>query len=303
MKFAESLETHRQSFLEALHVRSYSKATLETHRGSLGTFFRYLIGLGIEDLRSVDRETIRDYQLWLSSRGYTTWTKTTKLEGLRRFFEYLEKTDAVLINPCESLVLAKAGERLPKKIFTREEARKILDQPDTQTRCGIRDKAILELFYSTGIRLSEMWKLTIYDVDYTHGFLRINQGKFAKDRVVPMGKRACHSLREYITKVRSQWSKENRDERALWLIGVRPYRAIDKQAISVYMRNYIREAGLSGSAHTWRHTCASHMVSTGANIAYVQRLLGHRSLRTTQVYTRVTALELKQTLKRFHPRS
>ena len=190
MTFPESLESHRAAFLESLRVRNFSPATLASYGQSLDLFFRFLSGRGIEDVREADRRTIRDYQTWLMQRGYTIWTVHARLIALRRFFEHLEKTDTVLLNPCGSLVLPKLEDRLPRNVLTPAEARRILDQPDTQTRKGIRDKAILEVFYSTGIRLEEMSKLTTHDVDTRNGFLRVNKGKFAKDRVTPMGRKA-----------------------------------------------------------------------------------------------------------------
>ena len=176
--------------------------------------------------------------------------------------------------------------------------------PDAQTMIGIRNRAILETFYSTGIRLEEMTRLTIFDVDQAQGFVRINLGKFAKDRVVPLGCKASECLREYLGKVRTNWSLANHDERALWLSSQTPHGPLKSQGIAVLVQHNGHQAGLMKpvTPHVWRHTCASHLVARGANIAYVQRLLGHRSLRTTQIYTRTTITELKATHAQAHPR-
>jgi integrase/recombinase XerD len=223
---------------------------------------------------------------------------------LRRFFEHLESTDVILVNPCAGIRLPKIASRLPKVVLTQGEARALLDAPDTQTKIGIRDKAILEMFYSTGIRLAEMARLTIHDADYKNGFVRVTKGKGGKDRVVPLGRKACDYTREYLQKVRAEWSKTNRDERALWLSSRHPHGPLKSQAIEVMVKQYGREAGLQKNItpHVWRHTCATHLVADGANIAYVQRLLGHRSLRTTQIYTRTTIAEIKATHAKAHPR-
>jgi integrase/recombinase XerD len=185
----------------------------------------------------------------------------------------------------------------------REEAEALLDAPDTRTAIGIRDKAILEVFYSTGIRLEEMTRLTINDLDHRNGFLRVNKGKCAKDRVVPLGRKACDAVREYLEVVRSEWSKANREERALWLSSKKPHGPLKSAVIEVMVKQYGREAGLDKcvTPHIWRHTCASHLVADGANLAYVQRLLGHRSLKTTQIYTRTTITEIKATHVQAHP--
>ena len=228
-----------------------------------------------------------------------------KLISLRRFFEHLEATDAVLINPCVGLILPKFEDRLPRGVLSQAEARRVLDAPDTQTKKGIRDKAILELFYSTGIRGEEMAALTLHDVDTKAGFVRVTKGKFAKDRVVPMGAKAADYVAEYLRKVRFPWSQHQKDERSLWLASIWPHGPLKKQAIAAMVRDYKLLAGVErpGRTHLWRHTCATHMVQGGANLAYVQRLLGHRSLETTAIYTRVSAAEVADTIRRKHPRS
>jgi integrase/recombinase XerD len=219
-------------------------------------------------------------------------------------FEHLETTDAVLINPCLGLRLPKIGERLPRNVLTPGEARRVLDAPDTQTLQGIRDKAILEVFYSTGIRLEELTRLSVLDVDYTNGFVRVTQGKGRKDRMVPMGSKACDYVREYLQKVRAQWSVASRDERALWLSARQPHQPIKAQVIEVLVRHYGQQAGLEKrvTPHVWRHSCATHLLANGSDVAYVQQLLGHRCLRTTQVYTRVSIADLTATHQKAHPR-
>jgi integrase/recombinase XerD len=304
MNFPESLEQHRQTFLEALKILRYAPSTLEHRRWWLNDFFGYLVEIGVADVREVTRTHIQEYQSRFMSRCCVT-TVQSCLSTLRHFFKHLEKTDTILVSPCAGLVLPKRADRLPKNILTPAEVRSILDAPNTQTPQGIRDKAILEMFYSTGLRLEEMSRLTLYDVDYRNGFVRVNKGKFGKDRVVPMGRKASDYVREYLEKVRSEWSKSNREERALWLSCRQPHRALKKQLIGVMARTYAKAAGLSRrvSPHVWRHTCATHMLNGGSNVAYVQRLLGHRSLATTQIYTRVAVADVRKTFRKAHPRS
>ncbi|MBA3607023.1 MAG: tyrosine-type recombinase/integrase [Chthoniobacterales bacterium] len=304
MKFTDPLEALRTSFLESLRVRGQTPATLRVRSQSLHTFFLWLASEHIDDVREVTREHVRAYALSLTQQRLTTHTRHVKLITLRRFFEHLESTDAILVNPCLGLLLPKLEERLPRNVLTQAEARRILDAPDTQTRKGIRDKAILELFYSTGIRGEEMAGLTIHDVDCKNGFVRVHKGKFAKDRVVPMGAKASAYVIEYLREVRLPWSAQRKDERALWLSSHRPHQAMKKQAIAAMVGAYKKAAGIErpGRTHLWRHTCATHLVANGANLLAVQRLLGHRSLKTTQLYTRVSAAEIRATIRR-HPRS
>jgi integrase/recombinase XerD len=293
------------AFIETLRVRRYSPATIKSRQASLAVFFGWLAGIGLADVRDVSRQTVRGYQLWLQGRGQAVQTQHVHLQALRRFFEHLESTDVILVNPCAGILLPKLPNRLPKVVLTQGEARALLDAPDTQTKIGIRDKAILEMFYSTGIRLAEMARLSIHDADYKNGFVRVTKGKGGKDRVVPLGRKACDYVREYLQRVRSEWSKTNRDERTLWLSSRHPHGSLKSQAIEVMVKHYGRQAGLPTNItpHVWRHTCATHLVADGANIAYVQRLLGHRSLRTTQIYTRTTVAEIKATHTNAHPRN
>ena len=303
--FASGLEDQRAAFLETMRVRHYSAASLRSYRENLTTFFRFLVPHGIDDVREVMPERVRAYADWLRGQPYTTHTVHTKLIALRRFFGHLETTDAVLMNPCRGLRLPKLEARLPRNVLTPQEARAILNAPNTQTKRGIRDKAILEVFYSTGIRREEMAQLTIHDVDPRQGFLRVNKGKGAKDRVVPLGTKASDYVREYLEKVRLPWSAENRDQRALWLAAVEPHQPISHQVLTILVRHYGKEAGVEKrvTPHVWRHTCATHLVAGGANIAYAQRLLGHRSISTTERYARVAIPETQATFRKKHPRA
>lgn len=318
MKFTDAWEAHRRLFLESLRVRGQSPATLNARSQSLSTFFLWLCEAGIEDVREVTRDHIRAYQMWLikSPRGIALTTNSVhaKLIGLRRFFEHLEASDTVLLNPCVGLILPKFEDRLPRGVLTQAEARRVLNAPDTQTKKGIRDRAILELFYATGIRVEEMAALTIHDVDCKNGFVRVTKGKFAKDRVVPMGATASDCVTEYLKHVRLPWIKAAQQREVeqrpcgvapLWLSSYLPHGPMKKQAIAAMAGDYKKLAGVTcpGATHLWRHSCATHLVQNGANLAYVQRLLGHRSLDTTAIYTRVSAAEVADTVRRKHPRS
>lgn len=294
---------HLAAFVERLKVLRYSPATLVSREHSVRRFFHWSSERGLHDVRDVTKQTVRDFQEWLLSR-YTTHTAHVHLISLRRFFEHLEKTDALLVNPCEGVPLPRLEQRLPRSVFTPEEVKRILDAPDTKTQKGIRDKAILEAFYSTGIRLEEMSRLTVHDVDLS-GYVRVNRGKGAKDRVVPLGVKAAECVRRYLQDVRALWCRDNPDERALWLSWRWPHQPVKKQIIQVTVRQYAKAVGITkqASPHVWRHTCATHLVGNGANIAYAQLLLGHRTLRTTQIYTRVSVPEVKVTHAQTHPRT
>ena len=298
-----SIEAARASFVEALKVRRYSPATLASYGRSVRMLDAFLAGVGITDLREITPEHIRAFQQWLAAQPYTDWTRCACLQGVRRFFEHLDATDSILVNPCADMLLPRIGQRLPRGVLTEEQARRVLDAPDTQTLTGLRNKTILEVFYSTGLRLAEMARLTVFDVDHRNGFVRVNRGKGGKDRVVPLGSKACDYVREYLDRARSGWSKTNRDERALWLSSKTPHGPLKAQAIEVMVKQYGRAVGVRVTPHLWRHTCGTTLMNHGAHIVAVQRILGHRSLRTTQIYTRVTVLDLQNMHRKAHPRS
>ncbi len=196
----------------------------------------------------------------------------------------------------------KKEKTLPKAVLSVKEVQKILDGPNLGALTGIRDRTVLELFYSTGIRLNELCSLTVYDADLQGGMLRINQGKGRKDRVVPMGKHAVRFLREYITKVRPHCTKKNRQVRSL--IVDRYGKSISNQVVSILVRTYARDAKLKKkvTAHTFRHTFATELVKNGADIVAVQKMLGHVCLATTQEYIRSLGLDLKKAHTKSHPR-
>lgn len=303
----DTLESHRVAFLEWERIRGYADTSLKSYKCSLASFFRFLSSQGIDEISRVNRENIHAYALSLVKFNYATQTRHVLLKALRRFFKYLSITRKIEINPCLDLLLPKLEDHLPRTILNASEVILMLNAPDTRQHRGIRDKAILELFYTTGIRLEEMARLTLYDVDWSNGFVYVKQGKGAKDRVVPMGSKAAQCLQEYIEIVRLSWIRDGKNiaEQALWLSARKPHRPIKSQIIQVMVRQYARAMGMEKAVtpHVWRHSCATHLLSNGANLMHVKQLLGHSSLKTTQIYTRVSINELKSAHRSAHPRS
>jgi site-specific recombinase XerD len=300
--WSDSLEEQRLQFAESLRVRRLSPASVENYTRQLVRFFRFLAQQAVTDARAVTRAHLRAYQLHVQAQLGSAWTRTGYLQAVRLFFKFLEKTDAVLLSPCVELVIHRP-KALPGATLTGEQAKRVLNAPNTQRKIGLRDRAILEVFYSTGLRLKEMTALSLYDVDYANGFVRVNKGKGGKDRVVPLGWRACRAVRTYLLHARAVWAEHNRDEPALWLQSGRPHRAMKRAAIQYAVRKYAKALGAKGSPHVWRRTCATHLLAGGASPIYVQRLLGHQSLETTQVYTKIALAEVKATFRRSHPRA
>lgn len=305
MTIPKQFEPLVQDFTGALKLRGYSPRTVINYLAGISAFLVYLVTNRVSDLREVTAATVRDYQLQLLRRQYSPWTAMLRLQAVRRLFDHLESAHAILLNPFRGLSCGKAPDRLPKTVLTVEEARHLLETPDVQTAVGTRDRAMLEVFYSSGLRLAEISRLTLEDLDLKNAFLRVKHGKGAKDRVVPLGQGACEALRAYVEKVRNQWASLPSAQKQVWLSSTRPHGPLKSQAIEVMVKRYGRLAGLSKrvTPHVWRHTCATHLVASGASIAYVQRLLGHCSLRTTQIYVRTSIPEIKAMHNQAHPRN
>lgn len=312
--FTEVLER----FLAHVKAKGYSPTTQAIYRVRLGEFFDFLREQGIPEVKRVGRETLKAYQLHVfqdkkpDGTPYSHSTGALRIRALKRFFEWLEATQQILYNPSDKLPEPKREYRIPRNVLTEEQMGRLLEQPDLSDPWGIRDKAMLELLYSTGVRLGELVKLTLLDVDLQGGVVRVNQGKGAKDRVVPMGDTAIRFLKEYLTKVRPTVSQRFNGPRLrvpgkcpsdrLFLgKGGKPYNPL---MVGRRIREYADKAGITGqvSPHTFRHSFATHLVKSGADIQAVARMLGHKHLRVTQMYTRVAGVDVKKTHREAHPR-
>ena len=289
------------AYLAALHR---APATVAAYRRELGRFLDWLDGQGIADVRAVRREHVAAYAAALTDCGqYKPESLHVMLRAVRRFYEHLERTGRVLVNPTDALVYPKLGDRLPRNVLTSQEVRRLLDAPDTSRPRGIRDKAIMEVLYSAGIRVGELCALTVYDADTTTGFLRIVQGiKGCKDRTVPLGAMACRYVRDYLKHVRGRHTRNRRDERALFVSSLSG-RGLKVSAVQQMVRGYAVAAKIARrvTPHMLRHTCATHMIAGGADIVHVQRLLGHAGATTTQIYTRLTPTDVQREHRHTHP--
>lgn len=201
----------------------------------------------------------------------------------------------------EALRLSRVPHVLPRTVLTPEEARKVIETPDTSCLLGYRDRTILETLYATGIRKSELMNLTVNDVNLEEGVLRINGGKFNKDRVVPLTRVACSFLETYVKAIRPALLQGRVSDRVFISQRAAP---LSKNALGELVEKYARQAGLNKhvTCHIWRHSCATHLVKNRANLRHVQELLGHRDLSTTERYLHLTIADLKETHRQFHPR-
>lgn len=294
-------------FHDHLKVKNYSPDTLKNYLFYLKHFFIYLRENGITDIASVTKETIRNYQIHLYEKlnrngsPDTVPSQNVALRAIKSFFRFLTEEDYLVADPARGVSYAKEPKTLPRSILTPSEARKILHAPDTKTVLGYRDRAILEVLYSSGIRRKELSDLMLEDVDATEGFLRINEGKGKKDRIVPLGKIACRYLENYIKAVRPSLIRHPYENHLfLSLSGGQ----LQRNDISIIARYYAEKAKVKKhvTTHTFRHTCATLMLRNKANIRHIQELLGHSSLNSTQIYTSVSIADLKEVHSKCHPR-
>ena len=299
------MKDYQLNFKEHLQILNRSPETIEAYTGHVRLF---MDSLATSDVRQITTDMIENYIAGLydyrtrSGQPYTIATISVKVRSIKRFFEFLERSNVIFINPCAFILEPKPEKNRIKITLTNREVKNILNQPNLATLAGIRDRTILEVFYSTGIRLNELCSLSIYDADIQGGTLRINNGKGGKDRVVPMGKHAAAFLREYIVKVRPRFAEKSQSNRMLFVS--RYGGPVSDQVVSKMIRRYVDATNIKKhvTAHTFRHSFATVLVKNGADITAVQKMMGHQDLRTTQGYIRSIGIDIKTEHQKSHPR-
>ncbi len=292
-------------YLDYLNQKGYSQKTVDEYIRHI----KYFINLFKDKThpKDIQKEDIYTFQKHLydyKTRNDTSLTLSTqakRLRAIKGWFSFLQKRDYILFDPTTSIELPKEEKGLPRAILTKQETRRLLNTPDTRTLIGLRDKAILELLYSTGIRLNELLNIKLVDLELDQGLLKV-KGKFKKERIVPVGSIARRHLTIYIDKVRPRLQRDKRYTAVFLSIRGRP---MEKTVINASVRRYVQRAGIRKrhiNCHALRHSCATHMLEEGADIRYIQELLGHKSLETTQIYTKVAIKGLRKAHKRYHPR-
>jgi integrase/recombinase XerD len=284
-----------------LQAQGYAPGSVRSYSDFLLVFKRYLDEQQITDLKAVNHQMVLDYQAQVMTRPWAGETKALSIRSIKRLFEFLVDAHQLLINPTEGLIETCRRTRSIGMVLTQEEMQRLLAQPNLSLRSQIRDRAVLEVLYATGIRIGELVNVEVYHVDLKDQVIYIRKGKGQKQRVVPLGKTAGHWLREYLEKIRSHYVKKNPKERRLFLTN--SGRVLTGNNIRAFLRYYCKKAGIDKtvSPHTFRRSCATHLIQQGADIRYVQQLLGHTYLKTTQYYTKVLPVEVKRTHERTHP--
>lgn len=297
MRFLDALT----SLLATLRLKKYSAATLDNYGDQLKRFGEWLDAQHLHDLRAITREHVHAYELHVRSTPIGRETQALRLRALKRLYGHLVDQGQLLLDPTEGVQEISRREALPRPILTHAEIEKLLKAPNTSLSLGVRDRALLEVLYATGVRVGELEKVTIHHVDLGTQTLQVRHAKGGRPRTVPLGKHAARWLKEYLTQVRPKLARHRPFERALFL--VRGGRPLTQTQIRPLLSGYGRAAKIKKAVtpHVLRHTCATHLMQSGADIRAIQSLLGHIRLTSTTTYTRVMPREVKATHERFHP--
>lgn len=288
-----------------LEERNYSDRSVVTRKAALRVFLAWAHDRDLRRPEEITKPILESYQRWLyryrkaDGQPIGITTQRGRLGAVQALFSWLCRTNRLTANPAADLELPRQANRILPRALTVEDIAEILAVPDVADPLGIRERAMLELFYSTGIRRIEIVRLDIEDVDLNRRTLFI-RGKGNKHRMVPVGKRATNWLLKYLEHTRPLLHLTIA-EHALFLTGYGERFSPD--SVGNWVRRVIEKAGIErpGSCHMFRHACATHMLENGADIRYIQQLLGHARLDTTQIYTDVAILKLRDVHDRCHP--
>ena len=280
--------------------RGLAQNTLESYRRDLKKFVGYLKLQGIFGMDQVDRREIMRFMEDLHKNGRAAATISRNLAAIRSFYGFLTQENLVSKDPSTELDSPKIPKRLPN-ILTVSQISLLLEQPEVNSSGGLRDKAMLELLYATGIRVSELVDLNLSDVNLEMGFLRC-LGKGSKERIVPMGQSAIDCIHTYLQNGRGKLVRSSQESAVFLNIHGR---RLTRQGFWKILKKYVRQAGFTGdiTPHTLRHSFATHLLENGADLRAVQEMLGHSDISTTQIYTQVTANRLRDVYQQFHPRA
>lgn len=290
-----------ERFLNYLeHEKGLSANTLASYGIDLKDYREFLSEYSSETIETANSATIVAYLMFLRRQGRATSTVARRLAAIKGFYQFLLREGCIVKDPSENLSAPSLERRLPK-VMSLAEIERLLAQPDPSTPLGLRDKAMLEVLYATGLRVTELVDLNKNDVDLLEGFVRC-MGKGSKERVVPMGEIAVLSLKAYLEQGRSELVTDL-EEQALFVNqeGAR----MSRQSVWKLVKKYARQAEIRKEVtpHTIRHSFATHLLEHGADIRAVQEMLGHADISTTQIYIHVTKDRLKEVYAKSHPRA
>lgn len=279
--------------------RKSSTNTIQSYKGDISQFIEYLEGLGVTDIASVTQSDIEGYIARLRSMQRSNSTITRNIASLKSFFKYFTSINVIETNPALTLERVTVEKKLPQ-VLTSKEVELLLEQPKCVDLKGYRDKAMLELLYATGIRVSELIDLNMRDVNLELGFIKCSSGM--KERIVPIYKVAVKSLSDYIETARPLMAPDV-GQKALFVnfSGQR----LTRQGFWKIIKQYAKQIGIEDKVtpHTLRHSFAVHLIENGADLQSIKEMLGHSDISSTQVYAQITKNKLNEVYKKYHPRA
>jgi integrase/recombinase XerD len=295
-----------QRYLEHLGIKGYRPMGMATAGRYIGDFIAWADARGVSHPQQISRAVLERYQRFLyhyrkkDGEPLSVAGQRCKLVPLRGYFKWLTRTGAISANPAADLDLPRQLKRLPRVVLTETEAERVMAAVDSSTPIGLRDRAMLEVLYATGMRRAEIAQLELSDVELERGVVLIREGKGGKDRLLPLGERALHWIAQYLEQARPQLAW-NANEETLFLGHGGERLSPLWLSTLVAKRVDAAQLGKRGGCHLWRHTMATLMLEGGADIRFIQAMLGHAELSTTQIYTQVAIRKLQQVHALTHP--
>lgn len=299
---AEELMKLVDEFLRQLEVvRKASKHTVRAYARDLSDFAQFIESEGISDFRQISRSLLRQYLNWLFAKGYERRSIARKLSSVRSFFNFLARAGYIPINPAIDLRQPKLMQKLPSTLEVAE-VELLLSAPKAATVRGLRDRAILEVLYSTGLRVSELANMRISDIDFSEKLVKV-RGKGGKERIALLNDEAASWLERYLQESRPKLTRNGKQVTDVVFVSQKGTPLTVRQ-IHRIVDGYARKVlGRSVSPHVLRHSFATHLLEGGADLRVIQELLGHSSLAATQIYTRLSKTHLRKIYEKAHPRS
>lgn len=295
------MDEELQAFLDHLSVeRGLSENTVSAYGRDLNQFIEYLLNSDITSLSMLTDDAIVQYIAMLRENGMSPRTINRKISSIRSFIKFACREDYIKRNCSANLSGMKSDHRLPG-VLELDEVEKLLQQPDQGTPLGIRDKAMLETLYASGMRVSELVGLRLSDVNLNAGFIRCI-GKGSKERIIPLGEVAIRYINDYLARIRSGFVKSESNE---YLFLTNRGKPMTRVAFWKIIKKYAASAGIRKriTPHTLRHSFATHLLQGGADLRSIQEMLGHADISTTQIYTHISRDKLRETYRKSHPRA
>ncbi len=298
------MKNHLEEYLHYLKIeRGLSENTIQSYKRDLSQYFSFLDEKAISSCEQVDRYLVLDFLEFLRNEGKSSATIIRMVSSLRKFHQFLRQERMTDNDPMQHIDTPKKTQRLPKTLSIKE-VEKIIESPDTNDALGIRDRAILEVMYATGLRVTELITLKLDDLHLSLGLLQ-TVGKGDKERIIPLGDVAIKWVNLYLEKSRPELLAKNKKDKTNILFLNYKGEGFTRQGIWKNLKVYVTQAGIEKEVtpHTLRHSFATHLLENGADLRVVQELLGHADISTTQIYTHISKKRMADVYKTYFPRA